>query len=341
MPWMLLPLGIEVRLLQACMAERFTFGTTPNHARVHVAQRDRVAPHRNLSANTIDSLKRHCLQCEPDVFSEKSRLPHGILYHRELGQPIEHRLRVTAREISTASKMSQEHGAVDVYNAARKSLSEQLRQLNPVIASLYDRVLATLAEQPVTIDGLLVICHCVREIANNLPEAFGDVDDLPAWSDVSARAADLVRSWNKHMGPATDYVSPPPQDDDVTSSPVLVSVNAELIMAANGAVQASESATGNAYKRYSAVVLGRLETGTDATVTMYKKAVQFFTSRAHLNKLDPTKLPSTEELLSEFTTIESVLHSRLSDFFDIAAELASLQAAANRRRSPSARTSNE
>jgi hypothetical protein len=239
-------------------------------------------------------------------------------------------------EPSMESGMSLAPGELDVYNAARKELSEQLHRLDPVTACLYDRVLATLADHPVTVDRLLIICHCLREMVNNLPEAFGDVEDLPAWSDMSAPAADLVRTWNEHMGPASEYVRPQFRSDDPTSAPLLVSVNADLIIAANGVVQASELASGNARKRHSAVVLGRIETGTDATVATYQGAVKFFTSRAHLNKIDPSKLPSTDKLLSEFAIIEAALRGRLANFFDIASELASLQAAANRKRaSPS------
>jgi hypothetical protein len=228
--------------------------------------------------------------------------------------------------------MSGTPGKPDVYNAARKELSSQLHRLSPVIACLYDRVLATLAEQPVTVDRLLIICHCIREMTNNLPEAFGDVEDLPSWSDVSTPAAELVNVWNKHMGPASEYVPPPSPGDDAPSSPSLVSVNVELVIAANGVVQASEAGSGNARKRHSAAVLGRVEPAADATVRVYQGVVQYFTRHAHLNKNDPEKLPSADELLGQLETIEAALRARLSNFFDIASELASLQAAANRKR---------
>lgn len=172
-------------------------------------------------------------------------------------------------------------------------------------------------------------------MANNLPEAFGDVEDLPPWSDMSAPAAELVRVWNKHMGPASDYIPPSPGDDP-PSSPSLVTVNVDLVIAANGVVQASETGSGNARKRHSAVVLGRSEPASDATVMLYQRAVGYFTGRAHLNKAYPSNLPGTDKLLDQLEVIEAVLRSRLSNFFDIASELASLQAAANRKRiSPS------
>lgn len=52
--------------------------------------------------------------------------------------------------------MSETSRESDVYNAARKELSEQLHRLSPVIACLYDRILATLADQPLTVDKLLI-----------------------------------------------------------------------------------------------------------------------------------------------------------------------------------------
>jgi hypothetical protein len=242
-------------------------------------------------------------------------------------------------EPSVAVGMSEAPGKPVVYNTARKELSEQLHRLSPVIALLYDRTLATLAEQPLTVDRLLIACHCIREMVNNLPEAFGDVEDLPSWSDMRAPEAELVRAWNKHMGPASEYVAPPSPSDGSASSPPLASVNVDLVIAANGVVQASDAATGNAHKRHSAVVLGRSEPGSDATVAIYQQAVGYFTGRAHLNKIDPNKLPSTDKLLGQLEVIEAALRSRLSNFFDIASELASLQAAANRKRVPSSKDS--
>jgi hypothetical protein len=220
-----------------------------------------------------------------------------------------------------------------VHNAERKELSGQLHRLSPTIACLYDRTLATLAEHPVTLDQLLIVCHCMREIVNNLPEAFGDVEDLPAWSDVSAPQAELVKVWNRHMGPASEYVPPASSGDD-GSSPSLVAVDVELAIAVNAVVQASEAGNGNARKRHSAVVLGRIESGPDATVRIYQRAVQYFTSHAHLNKNDPEKLPNIDELLDHLGTVEAALRARLSNFFDTAGDLAVLQAAANRRRTP-------
>jgi hypothetical protein len=212
-------------------------------------------------------------------------------------------------------------------------LSDQLHHLSPILAGLYDRAITTLAEPSGSVDHVMVIGHCIRELANNLAEVLGDVDDLPPWSDTSKPTAELVRVWALHMGSAADFVSiASPSEADAQTAPPLVSVHAEVLGAAYAVVQAAETGSGNAHKRHSAVVLGYVEARQDASVTIYHRAVDYFTRFAHLNKLSPETLPSTEEMVKQLETIETVIRARLSNFFDVVHELMPLQAAANRKR---------
>ena len=224
-------------------------------------------------------------------------------------------------------------GQGTVYDAGRKELSQQLHRLNPIIADLYDRAITTLAESSGSVDRVMVVGHCIRELANNLAEALGDVDGIPTRSDTSKPMAELARVWALHMGSAADLltIAAPPEADS-QSAPPLVSVRAEVLIAAKAVVRASDMASGNAHKRHSAVVLGYVEARQDATVTIYHRAVDYFTNIAHLDKLNPEALPRTEDIISHLETIEIGIRARLSGFFDVANELKPLQAAANRKR---------
>lgn len=220
----------------------------------------------------------------------------------------------------------------DQWTDKRLDLLRSLQQVDATIGALYKRAVDALSEPAFTSSSLVMLSHCVREIANALPDILKDVDGLPARSDVSASAQDLARVWQRYASLVGGHEVPVVVGEALgsdTAPQSTVAVPAQLLESARLVVSASMIGSRNARIRIAALVLGRYDGGRDASVELFRRALQYFVDRAHLNRKVSSEVPSREEAALNLELIERALAARLGSFFDVADELLALLAMAN------------
>ena len=132
-----------------------------------------------------------------------------------------------------------------------------------------------------------------------------------------------------------EHFALPVGEDDQTTSETSTPVPWGLFVAASRVVVGSRQASGNARRRYAALILGRVEADgeKDPTVTLFKKSVDTFEKKRHPGRdreviVDDTALAELQQAL---VTIESVLEGRLGSFLEALEDVFDVIDEANRR----------
>jgi hypothetical protein len=149
-------------------------------------------------------------------------------------------------------------------------LQSALSKTDELFGDLYGRAIDVLSEQPLRRGSLVIAGHCIRDIANGLPDALGDVEMVPAYSNPTEPARELAEVWVQNE----TILGPVGADSDVTRAPespeARLTVPTALLYAAQKVVRTSLNGTSNARIRYSALVLGRAESREDPAVKLFK-----------------------------------------------------------------------
>jgi predicted nucleic acid-binding protein len=218
-----------------------------------------------------------------------------------------------------------------VWTPERRTLHDQLTQLEPTLGALYGYMLNFMEEVCKPGDErarMVLMAHAVREMANNLPEALSDVDGVPSGRiNTSEPCRALVAEWDNN----SDIL-------DVTSHALSgeerVTIPSSVLSAAARVVTSQRAATGNRRLRQSAAALRRLEPGPDPTLKMWLDALSWFESHAHLDKSRERSIPGDEAILVKLEIIETILAARLQGFFAVMDDVSALAALANAPAAP-------
>jgi hypothetical protein len=239
---------------------------------------------------------------------------------------------MTEQEVSGAISAARTADAAGLWDQRRRDLLDALIEVNDTVGAVYRTAVDALSRRPGDKASLVVASHCVREIANALPDVLGDVDELPPYSNTGTAAQRLEKAWSDHA----DHLGDP--DIPLSSSGAsqegsvnTVSVPAPVLESARLVVVAARAGRDNGQLRRSALVLGRLEKGQDPSVALFKKSFDFFMKFAHLNGALAKELPEDEEVLRHLKIFEDVVLSRVGRFFATAEEIFDILAAANTR----------
>jgi hypothetical protein len=221
-----------------------------------------------------------------------------------------------------------------IWTPERRDLQLALERLDPTLAGLYGYALNLLEQPDGRMERLVLIAHSIRELVNNLPEALGDVDALPTRVDMTGPCQALAREWEKYpdlVSSVPTALDDAPSEEDLVGRQVMT-VPGAVVVAAYRVVVATLAGTGNAKLRHSAAVLGRLESGNNPTLRMWRDAVGFFMKYVHLDKNRRVNVPPDTDIIRNLETIETILRVRLGRFFRTVEELTDLRARANRLR---------
>jgi hypothetical protein len=219
-----------------------------------------------------------------------------------------------------------------LWNRRRIDLRQALVRVDAVMGDLYRRAICALDGEP-CVAALVIASHCIREIANNLPDVLGDVDGLPSHEDTSQHSQNLMTVWRKFEATLGSPERPTARDSPTraNASDRLVTIPAELLDAAGRVVHASTVATANSQQRRSALVRGTLTDGDHGSVRVVKQSLTFFMAYTHLRKSEPIPLPARADILLHLSRFEDSLLGRIGDFFIRYDEIRDLLGQANRR----------
>jgi hypothetical protein len=211
-------------------------------------------------------------------------------------------------------------------------LHQSLKRVDDAVGDLYRRAVDALDEEP-SVAALVVACHCLREIANNLVDLLDDVQGLPSYEDSSKHSRGLAATWTKHedvVGPPDRPLDWPASSGDGMPEP-LVTIPADLLEAARRVVHAHQVASANSQQRRSALVMGTIGDGDHGSVRVVKQSLDFFMRYTHLRKNSAITLPGREDVEVHLSHIEGALLGRVGDFFTRVDEVRHLLARANRK----------
>ncbi|WP_133058905.1 MULTISPECIES: hypothetical protein [unclassified Nocardioides] len=253
-----------------------------------------------------------------------------------------------------------------IWNARREALHAVLAAQDALVGGLYCRAVNGLGERPLTPDALVVTAHAIRELVNRLPKV---LDLIPAKKGgepkESAARATLARELaaagyslsgdprdldpDSHETPGTG-TSPAVAHREDSAGPVTerttsdravlaglessVVIPRRLLDAIREVAAAHREGSSRAVDLRAAVVLGKERSGgADATITMFKKAIDEFENCRHPGGGD---LPAhffrpQDHYVALFEVIESVIESRVGRFFDVVDDLRLLLAQANQQ----------
>lgn len=220
------------------------------------------------------------------------------------------------------------------WNEERVRLLEALRRRSDLFGDLYRRAIDALSEDPPVGHGAFVVAaHCIRDLANALPDVLKDVEALPTRSDASTPAQRLVEEWGNHQDVlgSLEQSIPIPSTYDGEAVPRMT-VPVAVVEAARRVAAATHSGTLNARRRYSALVLGRIETRDDATVNLFRDSLRSIEQVRHPGRGREVNMDVLRtKFLRALEVVEGVLQSRMKNFFDTVDDLSDLLDAANER----------
>ncbi|WP_154402828.1 hypothetical protein [Nocardioides speluncae] len=220
----------------------------------------------------------------------------------------------------------------NLWNERRWRLFHALGHQSELFADLYRRGIDALNERPLTPGAIVVAGHCIRDLANGLPDVLGDAGEIPAYVDMTAPTRDLASIWEDkqaHLGPLHASI---PIDGAPDGPEPLMSVPVVLAEAARRVAAASRTASDNNQRRRSALVLGRQESRPDATVKIFVKSVRAFEIVRHPGRGREIDLDKAVARIDKaLPIIEATLEARIGRFFESVEDLMDVISAANQR----------
>ena len=214
----------------------------------------------------------------------------------------------------------------------RSDLRRALERVDVVLGDLYAQIVDTL-DKPMTVARLVVACHCLREIANNLVDHLDDVEGLPEYLDGSKHRQKLAKLWASHealLGPVDR-----PIDVVAVSSPMtpadLMAVPTALVEQGRLVAEVEIGGSDRAGMRVSALMTGQLDHAQSPSVRLLRETLRFFYSYVHLRHGEPIDLPDRDEVLRHLEKFEEALMGRVGDFFARRSDILDLLERANVR----------
>jgi hypothetical protein len=231
---------------------------------------------------------------------------------------------------SNPSAQSASATVAELWDDRRWGLYDSLTRQSALYADLYKRAIDALSEG--THAALVVAAHCIRDLANGLPDVIADAGALPPYTDVSEPAKALAQAWESYPSELGSVGTPIVSEATSDEYRPLVTVPSPLLEAARKVAEASLTATENGRRRRSALVLGRQEGGRDATVKLFHESVRVFETARHPQRGREINL---EEALPRarqaLIVIEATLATRIGHFFETVEDLMDVINAANER----------
>ena len=231
-----------------------------------------------------------------------------------------------------------------LWNPRRVSLLTALERLDATSAGLYRRAVDGLAELPWSVDGLVLVSTCVRELVNRLPEVLGEVKVAGFKSErgsIQALERALTQAGlDEPVGgqPSDGRHSPRPEQGTellgVNSEHVQqwVPVPRSVLDAAQDVTAASREGSARSYDLRSALVRGAdVGGGSDSIVRLLSGAISAFEARRHpRGDVSGWADGGAEVYVRRWEVIEQVLEGRIGRFFDVVTDLQKLLERANK-----------
>jgi hypothetical protein len=230
----------------------------------------------------------------------------------------------------------------------RDALEKALRDVNPNLGSLYLTAVEYLDRPARDLARMVVIAHCVREIANNLADHLGRVEGfkLSPKVETSGPTRNLALAWQREdlpIGERPSVAGDARADrliDDVQDTRIVevgrVGIPASVYAAAHAVVAAHAKATGNARERKAVIAVGYGASADDPTARLLSNTIDYFMAYAHLDRATQRPIPRQAELIAQFSTFEAIISARLGDFFAVVDDLSDILDIANEKHSASA-----
>lgn len=190
----------------------------------------------------------------------------------------------------------------------RRRIAEVIEGRSEHLASAYRRAVEEVNRQPQDSDRaarVLVICHCMREVMNGLPEAMADeFIDRPKPSSHSLLAK-LPALQSLHAG------------FDLDADLDLVPVPKQLAGAISSMIAAYVREQGRNRSNTAALVNGGNDPEHPA-VKQWMDAYRFFVGWAHFDRnfADHLPLPSDDRITAAMRVVEDLVEVRAAEFFD-------------------------
>ncbi|GAA2004281.1 hypothetical protein [Catenulispora subtropica] len=212
----------------------------------------------------------------------------------------------------------------------REELESSLAAVHQSLADMY-RHAVRLMEGPERNRAVVsLIAHAVREISNSLPRHLGLAENvaLPARSDLKAPMQKLAEL----LDVGDPWVMLLPSESNRPDLEVPADGHDHAIrvrQAVDEAVAEHLKGAGNARQIRAFVAAWDMSAGQTPTAEMFGKVFDFFMGYAHLGGVDEGDIPAEAELRMQFARFESIVATRLGDFFEVRDELASILTEAN------------
>jgi hypothetical protein len=166
---------------------------------------------------------------------------------------------------------------------ARGRLAEELREVDPVLASMYELAVGVLEGSDLDRAAAAMIGHAVREISNRLPHRLGLVEGvvLPERVDTTEALDGLARAYAAEFEQAGLRQERLGGEASLRDDPIVLSP--EMRKAVELAVAAHLQISGNAAQK-RAYVASWEPSAAGATTAMFGTTFAYFMSYAHLDK---------------------------------------------------------
>lgn len=220
----------------------------------------------------------------------------------------------------------------DLWTDQRQRIYEALGTQSSLFAELYRRAIEALNERPLTPGAVVVAGHCIRDMANGLPDVIGDAGEIPAYVPISGLTTDLAKRWEEFQSQIGSMHTPIPVVVTPNGPEPVVAMPSVVAEAARRVAAGSRTATENSKRRRSALAIGRQETEFEASVRVFDKSVRVFEGVRHPGRGREFELDKIVVRISEaLPIIEATLEARLGRFFASVENLMDVVDAANRR----------
>lgn len=191
----------------------------------------------------------------------------------------------------------------------RAAVLAALGERSQKLACIYQMALETLSASPP--DGcdsarIAVICHCIRELMNNLPTILAEEEFSPRLNPSSGSLTHkLPELLAQHSTVDLDA------DQDIIPVPNALAKSISLL------IKTVSQENGRNIRNAAALITGGSDTKHPA-VKQWNLTYDFFLGWTHLdrNHVGSRTLPSKEELVANIQVVEDVVMTRTAAFFE-------------------------
>lgn len=195
------------------------------------------------------------------------------------------------------------------FNERQVSVLAALRERSPKLACIYQMALERLNANPsddCDSSRIAVICHCIRELMNNLPPILAEEEFTPRLKPSSGSLTHkLPELLAQHSTVDLDA------DQDIIPVPNAFARAISLL------IKTASQENGRNVRNAAALITGDSDTSHPA-VKQWNVTYDFFLGWTHLdrNHEGSRPLPSNEDLLANIQVVEDVIMTRTAAFFE-------------------------